>query len=180
MTLPRHYPRPISTLKQSLHDHPILYLTCGAFFLLVTAYGFQAAGYQPCELCWWQRYPYFAVISIGIPFLIMNNKDNFSRHRIVLILFAFLFMMDLALAVFHIGVEQKLWQGLDTCSGLPDFSGLTIDQKLAQLNDTPPVPCDEASWVFWGLSMASYNAIAALLLFTYSLFSLVSLQKRIV
>ena len=38
----------------------------GSFALLGGAYIFQATGYPPCQMCFWQRWPHMAAIGIGI------------------------------------------------------------------------------------------------------------------
>ena len=46
----------------------------GSAALLMGAYIFQALGYAPCKLCWWQRYPHFAAVAIGLLALVLRKQ----------------------------------------------------------------------------------------------------------
>ena len=65
-----------------------------------------------------------------------------------------------AVGVYHTGVERGWWQGPDTCTSGP-IGDLSPDQLLDQIMTAPLVRCDEVAWQMLGLSMASWNAIAA-------------------
>jgi disulfide bond formation protein DsbB len=116
--------------------------------------------YQPCPLCLEQRVPYY----IGIPLALVVALAAWRgapRALIVggLIALAGLMVCDVYIAVFHAGVEWKLWPGPTECSGaatLGPAGGL-----LNRLQDIIVVRCDEAAWRFLGISLAGYNAVIA-------------------
>jgi disulfide bond formation protein DsbB len=62
------------------------------------------------------------------------------------------------LGAYHAGVEQGWWPGPAGCSGV-DPSGLTPDELLSRLSQTPLVRCDEIAWEFLGISMAGWNGL---------------------
>lgn len=142
---------------------PHLVLAAAAFGLLGIAYGFQFAGYLPCELCWWQRYPYMAMVPMGIMLAFLSP----NKQRLGLVLLVLLLAAELGIAIFHVGVEQAWWEGLATCSGTVDFSGLSDDEMLALMQQDIP-RCDEAAWSLFGVSMAGWNGIAAFILLGYA------------
>lgn len=75
----------------------------------IAQYGF---GLAPCELCYWQRYGYWAAIAIGLVAIFMPARS--VARRILLWLLALAFFVTAGIALFHVGVEQKWWQGLTT------------------------------------------------------------------
>jgi disulfide bond formation protein DsbB len=127
----------------------------GSLALLAGAYVFQYLGYPPCELCWWQRYPHFAAIAIGVLALL-------ERGPVFPSLGALAALTTAGLGVYHSGVERHWWAGPSACtgSGLGGMSG----SDLLSVDGPQIVMCDQISWQFLGLSMASWNAIFSLLL----------------
>lgn len=136
----------------------------GAFgalwFALITQYGF---GYHPCELCILQRWVYAAVILFSL--LTLGTKK-----RIVKLLVSLALFVEIIAAAYHFGIEQKWWEGFQSCSSGLD-TGLTIDQLRDKIMNAPSVRCDEATWFFLGLSMAGWNVLYASGLFIISSFS---------
>jgi len=133
---------------------------------LAVALGAQyLGGLAPCPLCHWQRYPYLVAAALAVvAFLIAPS--GIARWLVALAILAML--TSAAIGVFHVGVEQKWWEGTAGCTGGIDFEGMTVEEMQKALQDTAPVRCDEPAWTFLGISMAGYNilygAIAALLL----------------
>ena len=41
----------------------------GSLLILIGAFIFQAAGYAPCAMCLWQRWPHAIAIAIGVLFV---------------------------------------------------------------------------------------------------------------
>ena len=132
----------------------ILLATLGSVALLAGAFIFQALGYAPCKLCYWQRYPHGVAIAIGVIALL-------TGWRVWPWLGAAAAAATSALGVYHNGVEMKWWLGPTTCSS-GDLSAITMKDIL----NAPLVRCDEVAWALFGVSMASWNALisAALVL----------------
>ena len=127
----------------------------GSLALLAGAYVFQYLGYPPCELCWFQRYPHFAAIAIGLLALLV-------RGPVFPALGALAAATTAAIGVYHSGVERHWWPGPSACTGngLGGMSG----SDLLSVNGPQIVMCDQVSWAFLGLSMATWNAIFSLVL----------------
>lgn len=136
-----------------------LIAAAGSAALLLGAYGFQLAGYAPCEMCIWQRWPHAAAILIGV--LVWFTRGA----RGVLLLGAVAAATAAGLGVLHVGVEQGWWQGVTECSGgVSHATQLSPDDFLAKLKDAPLVRCDQPAWSLWGITMAGWNAIFSTLL----------------
>ncbi|MHA6324077.1 disulfide bond formation protein B [Roseivivax sp. CAU 1753] len=135
----------------------ILLAAGGSLVLMLGALGFQYLGdLPPCKLCYWQRYPHVAAIVIGAIALPVAG-------RALPALGALAALTTAAIGGYHTGVERGWWPGPDTCtSGAID--GMSTDDLLAQIMNAPLIRCDEIAWQFLGLSMASWNMLASLVL----------------
>ena len=130
----------------------------GSIALLGGAFAFQhIGGLAPCNLCFTQRWPHAAAIVIGLVSLI-------APFAIWYILGAVSTFATAVVGAYHVGVEQKWWQGPQTCSGGADTSGKSAEELLEQLLATPVVRCDEIAWQLAGISMAGWNMLLSLIL----------------
>ena len=110
-------------------------------------------GYRPCQLCLWQRYPYFGVLAaVGLGLAI-------GRPRPMLLLAAALFLVTAGIAWYHVGVEQGLL-ALPTGCAAGGNAG-SIAELRAQLQMAAPA-CDQVGLTFLGLSLSNWNALAAM------------------
>jgi disulfide bond formation protein DsbB len=121
-------------------------------------YGF---GLAPCELCYWQRYGYWAAIVLGVVAIL--QPAGTPRRRMALSLLTLAFVTTAGIALFHVGVEQKWWEGTTACGGL-SFEGMTPEEMEKAINEAPIVRCDVPAWTMFGISMAGYNLLYALAL----------------
>lgn len=121
-------------------------------FALVSQYGF---GYHPCVLCIYQRWPYGIAIVLGLAAMLLRKRPKTAA--ILLLLSGAVFFTGAGIAVFHVGVEQKWWQGTSSC-GVPDsITNATVEDLYARIMANPVTRCDEIAWTLFGLSMAAYN-----------------------
>ena len=135
----------------------ILLATAGSAALLIAVFVFQALGYAPCKLCWWQRYPHMAAVAVGLVAVVWRPS------AIVAWLGAASAAATGLIGVYHTGVERKWWTGLDECSA-DAIGGQSAQDLLNQIMAAPLVRCDEVAWSLFGVSMASWNAIASFML----------------
>lgn len=125
----------------------------GSAALLAGAYLFQALGYPPCAMCLWQRWPHIAAIVIGA--LALRFAGPFLPA-----LGAIAAAVTSAIGLFHTGVERDWWEGPSSCSGVSSLEGLS-GADLLTVTGPRVVMCDQVSWEFLTLSMASWNALAS-------------------
>ncbi len=133
-----------------------LLVLAAAAATLAGAWTFQALGFQPCELCLIQRYPYYASLPLAAAafFLARNAPPLFSRA--FLILLAAIFLAGAALAAYHAGVEWKFWPGPAGCTG--KFTApSSMEAFRAQLEHVHVVRCDAPALRILGVSLAGWN-----------------------
>jgi disulfide bond formation protein DsbB len=144
----------------------------GSAALLAGAWGFELiGGLIPCEMCWWQRWALLAVAFLAFDALLLGQMQARQGRSgavlgLVARLSAWLALLAMAgnasLALFHVGVEQKWWQGLTRCTAPP----LAGDMKtmMADILAQPLVRCDAIPWQMFGISMAGWNFLISLVL----------------
>lgn len=133
----------------------------GAAAALGVALGSEAWGQLvPCALCLVERWPYRAVIVLGLAAAVAPR----SLVRPLLWVAAACLLADAAVAGVHAGVEFGWWPSpLPECAA-PRFSGGSITERLAAMPARPSKPCDEPTFLVPGLpvSMAAMNLLFAL------------------
>ena len=113
-------------------------------------------GLAPCELCLWQRAPYWA--AFGLAALAALGW----QRRALLGLAALAALASAAIAAFHLGVEFRWWPSpLAGCQAPALGAATTFEEMMAGLAPTPSKPCDEPAFLIPGLplSMAAMNLI---------------------
>jgi disulfide bond formation protein DsbB len=134
--------------------------------LLAIAHGFQTfGGYQPCTLCLRQREVYWVAGTLALGFMILVRLPAGARLRqLSCWVLGLAFLVGCGIAVYHAGAEWKFWPGPSTCSSAGGAGGVSAQAMQALLNGAKirPPACDQAAWVFAGLSMAGWNAAASL------------------
>ncbi|MCB1330884.1 MAG: disulfide bond formation protein B [Maritimibacter sp.] len=126
------------------------------------AWTFQLLGYAPCQLCYWQRGPHYAIIVIGFIALA-------ARWYWLAWVGAVLAAATSAIGFYHSGVERHWWPGPASCTG-SGVSGLSTEDLVGQLTQAPLVRCDEIPWrmsdaiplELLDITMANLNAIGSL------------------
>ena len=121
---------------------------------LVFQFGFDLA---PCVLCHYQRYAHVAAALGALPGL-------FLAPALFMVLSGLGFAASAGLGVFHVGVEQKWWEGTAGCHAPAFDPNLSIEELTQQMLNTDFVACDEVAWSLFGLSMPGWNALISILL----------------
>lgn len=124
---------------------------------------------HPCVLCIYQRIPYVFAIAFGLIAYGAARQDK-EIANLFLGIAGLMFVINLGIAGFHVGVENGWWEGLSECGG-QDTSDLTLEELRMQILNSPVVKCNEVAWSLFGISMAGYNALLSLLLAIYSFLS---------
>ncbi len=129
----------------------------GSAALLAGALAFQyVGGLAPCPLCIWQRWPHVAAVLLGLALLAFPRSGVAALGGLAMLAGA-------GIAAWHAGIERGWWPGPVTCTA-PDIGGLTPDELLARILESPIVRCDEVAWSLLGVSMAGWNALFCLAL----------------
>ncbi|MDG1438332.1 MAG: disulfide bond formation protein B [Emcibacteraceae bacterium] len=133
-------------------------------FMLGGAYGFEyIGGLFPCDLCWPQRYAHMAVIVFGAFALYFKKANNIKWIRFK-IMTTFAYMVSAGYSGYHAGVEQKWWEGPDSCTLQTSELGMSVESFMQSLDTVAFVRCDDIPWDMFGISMAGYNFIISLAL----------------
>ena len=139
----------------------ILLAAAGSAALLAGAFAFQyIGGLAPCHLCLLQRYPHGAAVGIGVLALLIPAG---LLGRLLPWAGALAALTTAGYGAYHTGVERHWWAGPDTCTS-GAIGKLSAKDLLAQIQAAPVVQCDQVAWEMLGLSMASWNMLAALVL----------------
>ena len=128
-------------------------------FVLISEYVF---GFAPCSLCLIQRYPHI-LVAITSVWLIFFRTHNFFLYPVNTLVIA----LSIILASYHVGVEQNVFQGPQSCSSsnLSLVSEKSAEALLKDILNTSVVRCNEVTWSFMNLSMATWNLILSIALF---------------
>ncbi|HEX2580598.1 MAG TPA: disulfide bond formation protein B [Dongiaceae bacterium] len=119
-------------------------------------YGF---GLKPCELCLWQRYVYGVALFVSLA-AVFGGRTARGR-RLWLLLLAGCLLSEAAVALFHVGVEYRWWEGTSACVGAVP-AGPNVADTLSAIETAPLVRCDQPAFQLFGLSMAFYNMVYAI------------------
>jgi len=133
-----------------------------AVTVILAAHAFEViGGYIPCPLCLQQRYAYYAAIpGLGIALYLLHA--GLERLALgVLLAVSVAFLANAGLGAYQAGAEWKFWDPPQSCAAPATLPTLQLDAKgLGRV----PVSCGVASWRFFGLSFAGWNAVASLAL----------------
>lgn len=142
----------------------------GSALLLGAAFFWQMQGYAPCRMCLWQRWPHAVAIVIAALAL-------FLGWRLLALAGAAAALTTAGIGVYHTGVEQGWWQG-PPCTGSLDLDAGFSATDLLDTSGAQIVNCGDVTWIWLGLSMASWNALASAGLALVWLFALTRPTRR--
>ena len=124
---------------------------------LISAYIIEyGLGHKPCNLCLYQRIPYF--ISIGLILAILLIKKYEKTNLLILSLVS---IAGACLAFYHVGIEYGFFSEAfcEVKKILSDNSD--YKQLLKDLKDNP-LSCKNVTFRIFGLSLATINTIFSL------------------
>ena len=128
--------------------------------LLAGAFGSEyIGGLNPCEMCWWQRWPHMAALAFALVAIAGGGRLP-DRGRSFVWLAALAILTSGAIGVYHAGVELGYFEGITQCSAV-DASG-SAEDVLDRIMNAPLIRCDQVQWQWLGISMAGWNAILSI------------------
>lgn len=145
----------------------LILMLFAAFVALIFAYISQYIfGYQPCILCLYQRIPFFIIIIFAAVGIV---SKKFSK--VLLICCLLLLAINAGIAIYHVGVEQKIFAGPSVCSSSDLNNFDDIEELRRAITKTKAIRCDEPQFFFLNLSMAAWNFLYCATLTLYFLFN---------
>ena len=130
-----------------------------SFIALISAYFIEyILGHQPCNLCVYERIPYFLAILI----VLINYKYNKLEKYLILSL-AIIFLIATMLSLYHLGIEQGFIQESLLCDLEKGANIVDKDEILKQLQQKS-ISCKDVTFKIFGLSLTNYNILISLLL----------------
>ena len=130
-----------------------------SFIALISAYFIEyILGHQPCNLCVYERIPYFLAILI----VLINYKYN-KLEKYLILLLAIIFLIATILSLYHLGIEEGFIQESLLCDLEKGANIIDKDEILKQLQQKN-ISCKDVTFQIFGLSLTSYNIIISLLL----------------
>jgi disulfide bond formation protein DsbB len=141
-------------------------VAAGMAIVILSALAFQyLGGYVPCELCLWERWPYY----IGIPVAVLAAVSSVldmppTVTRGLLGLAAILMLVGAGTSVYHAGVEWKFWEGPTSCSTSIDAIAKNSTDLLSDLTTQHGPSCNDAALRIFGLSLAGWNVVVGIIL----------------
>src|SRR6266851_10483904 len=135
-----------------------LVLMAGAIVLGAALLSQYWGGLAPCELCLVQRWPWAAAIALSLGALIAGSRPALPWVALGL---AIVFALGMAVAFYHVGVEQHWFAGPSACTA-SGGGAMTLEDMKRQILGTAPVLCDRVQWSLFGVSLAGWNLVSSL------------------
>ena len=118
-------------------------------------------GYQPCNLCVIERFPY------GLAIIILFLNYNFKKDQIFYsVLLMLIFLFSTIISIYHLGIEQSLIEESSICTSQNLYLS-TKEQILNSLKELN-ISCKNVAFKIFGLSLTTFNIFASILMFILS------------
>ena len=118
-------------------------------------------GYQPCNLCVIERFPY--ALAIIILFLHYNFKKDQIFYSVLLIL---VFLFSTLISIYHFSIEQGFIDESVVCLS-ENLDLITKEDILNSLQELR-ISCKDVAFKIFNLSLTTYNIFASILMFLIS------------
>ncbi|MCQ8241697.1 disulfide bond formation protein B [Rhizosaccharibacter radicis] len=148
----------------------LFWVAAGAVILGGVWWEEHVRGLVPCALCLLERWPWRALVLLGLLRLGLPDRPGISTALRVAA--AAVLLAAAGLGLTHLGVEQHWWPDpLPQCQA-PTFHAGSLRERLASMPLRPAKPCDSPSYLLPGLpvSMAALDMLFALALLALTLF----------
>ena len=140
--------------------HWLWFALLAAGAMLGAAHAFETfGGLSPCELCLKEREVYWLAMALAAVGLALARFTPLKTRRWVCAALALVFLFGAGLATYHAGAEWKFWPGPASCSGGAMRASAADMARLLSGASMHAPSCDQAAWIFLGVSMAGWNAL---------------------
>ena len=139
---------------------------------IISAYFIEyALGHQPCNLCLIERIPYgLSIILISLNYFFKKNK------KFIILLLIFIFFFSFAISVYHLGIEQGIFEESAICS-LKNTTGIISKEEILKQLQEKAVSCKDVTFRIFGLSLTSINILLNLILIALLIKIYISYEK---
>ena len=126
---------------------------------IISAYFIEyILGHQPCRLCLIERIPY------GLSIILITFNYFFKKkEKFIILLLILTFFFSFAISVYHLGIEQGLFEESAVC-GLKDSTGIISKEEILKQLQEKTVSCKDVTFRIFGLSLTSINILLSLIL----------------
>ena len=133
-------------------------------------------GLIPCALCLKQRVAFFvAVPLLALAYIYARHAPLATRGLLTTV--GIVFLANACLGFYHAGIEYGWWLGPASCGG-GGAQALDTGALFEALQKSSMVRCDAPAFTLFGLSLASYNVLACLVLAGMALYKTESETSR--
>jgi disulfide bond formation protein DsbB len=146
-----------------------LLLALASAMILLAALALQyLGGLPPCPLCIWQRWPYVALIALGLLGWRWRPRAMLGVATVVL-------LGGAGIAAYHVGIEQGWWALPAGC--VAGGTAQSVEELKRMLAQAPPA-CDQVGFTFLGLSLAGWNLVSSLLMAAAATAAAIGLRRQ--
>jgi disulfide bond formation protein DsbB len=129
-------------------------------FAYTAQYAFNV---NPCILCYYERYVYWALVALAAIMLIVQVKSpslptKVRQECVLFSLLGVILLAGLVLAAYHLGVEWHWWEGTSACRGISQRAS-SLEEMRQLINNQAPSRCDQPNWMIFGVSATIWNVL---------------------
>ena len=144
-----------------------------SIFSLLAAYFIEyILNYKPCNLCIFERIPYFASTVLIVLSLYSKRFEKFT-FGILSIIFA----IGAIISFYHFGIEQGFFEESFVCISDDKINNLAKEDLLKSLQKTT-VSCKQVDFKLFGLSLATINTFLSIVLSVISFKAFFNYEKN--
>ena len=144
-----------------------------SIFSLLAAYFIEyILNYKPCNLCIFERIPYFAS-----SILIVLNLYSKRLEKFTFGILSIIFAIGAIISFYHFGIEQGFFEESFVCISDDKINNLAKEDLLKSLQKTT-VSCKQVDFKLFGLSLATINTFLSIVLSVICLRAFFNYEKN--
>ena len=128
--------------------------------------------YKPCNLCIFERIPYFAS-----SILIVLNLYSKRFEKFTFGILSIIFAIGTIISFYHFGIEQGFFEESFVCISDEKINNLAKEDLLKSLQKTT-VSCKQVDFKLFGLSLATINTFLSIVLSAISFRAFFNYEKN--